>query len=52
MSRIWWLSAIALTALAWVGSLTVYTRLPEKVPTHWNVAGKVDAYGDAPGPRF
>ena len=37
--------AIALIAVAWVASAAVYPALPERVPTHWNYRGQVDAYG-------
>ena len=25
--------------------LTVWDKLPEKLPTHWNIRGEVDSYG-------
>jgi uncharacterized membrane protein len=37
--------AAALIAAAWVGSAVIYPALPDRVPTHWNIRGEVDAYG-------
>jgi uncharacterized membrane protein len=36
--------AAALTVLVWVGTAVVYPRLPEMMPTHWNIKGEVDQY--------
>jgi uncharacterized membrane protein len=36
--------AAALTVLVWVGTAVVYPRLPEMIPTHWNIKGEVDQY--------
>ncbi len=35
---------IAVVAL-WAVSLWAWPRLPERVPTHWGISGKVDAWG-------
>ncbi len=37
--------AIALVAAILIGSAMVYPSLPEQIPTHWNVHGRIDAYG-------
>lgn len=34
-----------LVALAFVASGLAWSRLPERVPMHWNLAGEVDRYG-------
>lgn len=33
-----------LVAIMFFASLLLYSRLPEKMPTHWNIAGEVDNY--------
>jgi uncharacterized membrane protein len=45
MSRFNWGLAIAITAAVWIFALVVYPRLPEEVPTHWNIRGEIDAWG-------
>lgn len=45
MTRGSWLVAIGLVVAVLVGSAVVYPRLPDRVPTHWNLQGQVDAYG-------
>lgn len=42
-----WL-APALTAAMWAFALTVYPRLPQRLPTHWNLRGQVDGWMDKP----
>lgn len=39
-----WLPLAAI-AVAFAASLLLYPRLPERMPTHFNIAGQVDAYG-------
>ena len=39
-----WLPA-SIIAGAWVFSFAVYSRLPERVPIHWNMAGEPNGYG-------
>jgi uncharacterized membrane protein len=39
-----WYPLFLIAAAATV-SLIVYPRLPERVPTHWNLRGEIDAYG-------
>ena len=47
MSR-WLIVSVALTVVAFAGSLGVYhfgyDRLPEQVPTHWNIHGEPDGW--------
>lgn len=45
MSRPYWMIAIALTLAAWGLAAWYYPSLPEQVPTHWNLEGKVDGWG-------
>ena len=40
--------AVALTIGTIVVSVMLYPGLPEKIPTHWNIQGKVDGYGTKP----
>ena len=46
MSRPYWIIAILLTLSAWGLAAWVYPGLPDRVPTHWNIEGKVDGWGD------
>jgi uncharacterized membrane protein len=46
MSRRYWIIATLLTLSAWALSAWVYPTLPQRVPTHWNLQGKVDGWGD------
>src|ERR1041384_5337230 len=39
-----WYPAI-LIMLAFVVSAVAFPRLPDRVPTHWNLHGQIDAYG-------
>lgn len=34
-----------LVALAWAATAVVWSRLPERMPVHWNIAGEVDRHG-------
>jgi uncharacterized membrane protein len=40
------LVALALVLAAIGASLTLYSAMPAKIPTHWNIRGQVDGYGD------
>lgn len=42
MRRDWWVLALLVTVVAL--GLAVYSRLPERVPSHWNLYGQVDGY--------
>ncbi len=46
MSRGPWIASGLLVAAALSASVIVYPRLPDRVPTHWNVQGQVDGTGD------
>jgi uncharacterized membrane protein len=37
--------AIGLVLVAWAVTAALYPALPQRIPTHWNIHGKVDAYG-------
>lgn len=40
------IAAFALLAGLWVYAINVYAKMPQIVPTHFDLAGKADAYGD------
>lgn len=42
MRNKWFAPLVAAVQLLW--GLAVYSRLPERVPSHWNIAGQVDDY--------
>jgi uncharacterized membrane protein len=46
MSRPYWIIAGLLTVAAWALAAWLYPGLPQRVPTHWNIEGKVDGWGD------
>lgn len=46
MTRGYWTVAIGLTILAWAVSAWFYPSLPQRIPTHWNIHGEVDGYGN------
>jgi uncharacterized membrane protein len=46
LSRVYWTLAIVLVIASWVISAVVYPSLPARIPTHWNISGQVDGYGD------
>ncbi len=46
MSRPYWIIAIALTLGAWALAAWYYPALPQSVPTHWNIDGNPDRWGD------
>jgi uncharacterized membrane protein len=45
INRLAWPIAGALTALALAASIAMYPRLPEQIPIHWDLRGRVDDYG-------
>lgn len=46
MSSRWsWGLSIGLTLLAFAASAWLYPSLPDRLPTHWNIEGKVDGTG-------
>ena len=52
MNRGHWWFALAIVGATWVGSAAVYSRLPERIPTHWNIRGEVDGWGSRPVGAF
>ena len=42
----YWIYSLVLTAVAFAATLARYSRLPEQMPTHWNMSGQADAWGD------
>ena len=46
MTRLYVILCIALTVGALAVTLLLYPQMPEKIPTHWNIEGKIDGYGD------
>ena len=44
-------TAPLLIAAMWAFALAVYPRLPDRVPTHWNLKGEIDGWG-GPGSAF
>jgi uncharacterized membrane protein len=45
MTRVYWIIAILLVAIAAGATAWLYASLPERIPTHWNIRGEVDGYG-------
>lgn len=45
MTRRGLIAALALIGVTWIGSAAVFGRLPERVPTHWNIHGDADGFG-------
>jgi uncharacterized membrane protein len=46
MSRPYWIIAVLLTVAAWLLAAWFYPSLPQRIPIHWNLQGKVDGWGD------
>jgi uncharacterized membrane protein len=44
--RGYWIAAIVLVLIAAGVSLWLYPTLPDRIPTHWNIHGEVDGYGN------
>jgi uncharacterized membrane protein len=42
-----WLGT-AVAAAMWAFALAVYARLPQRIPSHWNLQGEVDGWMDKP----
>jgi uncharacterized membrane protein len=40
------LISLGLVAAAFAASALCYSRLPERIPIHWNIHGEVDRFGD------
>jgi uncharacterized membrane protein len=45
MTRLYWIAAVVLVLAAWGAAAAFYPQLPAKIPTHWNLHGKIDGYG-------
>ena len=45
MTRAYWIVAFMLVTASVAASAWLYSGLPERIPTHWNLEGKVDGYG-------
>ena len=45
MKRSYFLVAITITVATVLGTLMIYSDLPDRIPTHWNLRGEVNAYG-------
>jgi uncharacterized membrane protein len=46
MTRTYYAAAAILIVLAFGASALLYPRLPQTVPTHWNIHGQADGFGD------
>ena len=45
-----WIAPLLVAAM-WAFALAVYPRLPDRIPTHWNLRGEADGWG-GPGAAF
>ncbi|MGP0063727.1 MAG: SdpI family protein [Isosphaeraceae bacterium] len=45
MTRGYWMIGFLLVAAAFAAPAWLYPGLPDRIPTHWNIEGKVDGYG-------
>lgn len=46
MNRLYVGASLAMVVAAWAAAALAYPSLPEQMPTHWNIHGQVDGYGD------
>jgi uncharacterized membrane protein len=46
MSRLRVGLSLFLVLASWIAAAALYPSLPERVPTHWNIHGQIDGYGD------
>jgi uncharacterized membrane protein len=46
MTRVYWIVTLLLIAAAVGASAWLYPSLPQRIPTHWNIRGEIDGYGD------
>ncbi len=46
MTRLYWVLSIVLVVGAFVASAVLYPGLPAHIPTHWDIHGQVDGYGE------
>ncbi|HZW33477.1 MAG TPA: DUF1648 domain-containing protein [Isosphaeraceae bacterium] len=45
MTRVYWIIGFLLLAASIMAPVWLYPGLPDRIPTHWNIEGKVDGYG-------
>jgi uncharacterized membrane protein len=45
MTRVYWIIGFLMVAGAVAAPACLYPGLPDRIPTHWNIEGKVDGYG-------
>jgi uncharacterized membrane protein len=45
MTRVYWVIGFLILALATGAAVWLYPSLPDQIPSHWNIEGKVDGYG-------
>jgi immunity protein, SdpI family len=45
MTRAYQIAAFLCMVAALAASAAVYSRLPDQIPTHWNIQGQIDGYG-------
>lgn len=45
MTRVYVVGALLILAASLGASLILYNQMPEQIPTHWNLEGKIDGYG-------
>ena len=45
MTRVWWIAAVVVAMGTLAASAAIYPSLVDRVPTHWNIKGEIDAYG-------
>lgn len=45
MTRIYVILCIVVVVATLAASLILYPQMPEKIPTHWNIHGEIDGYG-------
>ena len=45
MTRSYWIGSVVLVVVGLAASALLYPRMPDQIPTHWNIRGEVDDYG-------
>jgi uncharacterized membrane protein len=46
MTRVYWIITLLLIAGTVGASAWLYPSLPQQIPTHWNIKGEIDGYGN------
>jgi uncharacterized membrane protein len=46
MTRFYWTLALVIVLATVAASAIAYPQLPQRIPTHWNIKGEIDGYGD------